>query len=64
LDSRLYEKDRGRAIDYLMEETDTRVVIPMHMWDKYEVCDEFVRNYPQYRDNFEHIYESGQVITI
>ena len=54
------------GIDYFMRKTDTKVVFPMHFWEKYETIDRLIRQKEteDYRDRIAEIDWKGERFSI
>lgn len=54
------------GIDYFMRKTDTRVVFPMHFWEKYETIDRLMeqKETEDYRDRIAEIDWKGEQFSI
>lgn len=59
LDPRLGEH-AGEGLEIFLEYSKTKHVFPMHMWDKYEICQAFLEQHPEYKDVFHPIERNGQ----
>ena len=48
------EKDYAKGIIYFLEQTTTKKVFPMHYWEKPEIIQKFIAEYPQYQSLIEN----------
>lgn len=44
------EKDYARGILYFLENMNVKQVYPMHYWEQPEIMDQFLKEYPEFRD--------------
>ena len=58
VDPRLGEAYYWR-LDWFMRHTDTELVVPMHMWERYEICDRLMTQ-PETRDYRDKIMKLGK----
>ena len=49
------EEDYARGMLYFLEKVPARQVYPMHYWEKPEIIDRFLREYPQYQNRIVKI---------
>ena len=47
------------GLDWFMRHTDTELVVPMHMWERYEICDRLMTQ-PETRDYRDKIMKLGK----
>lgn len=53
-------KDAFMGLKSFMEYTKSSLVFPMHFWGEYGIIEDFLKNFPQYRDKIAVIHRTGQ----
>lgn len=63
LDPRL-EDTFDKGIAYLLEQIPVKTVFPMHMWEKYDWIDRYLRVHPEHADRLVRIERDGEAFTV
>ncbi|MDD2978723.1 MAG: MBL fold metallo-hydrolase [Hespellia sp.] len=65
VDDRL-EEQYYWGIDWFMRHTDTKIAFPMHLWEKYELCDKLLSepDVQPYKDRIQKVEYPGQIFVL
>lgn len=58
------EKSAFLGMESFLQYTESKVVFPMHFWERYEITDEFLIKHPEYEDRIKRITAKGQSFEI
>ena len=47
------ERDYDRGLKFFLENVSVKKVFPMHYWEKPEIIDVFLKDYPQYENQIK-----------
>ena len=63
LDPRL-EDGYAMGLDHILDNVAVQHVLPMHMWEKFEIIDRYCKEHPQWAEKILHIRHNGQEFTV